>query len=204
VEYYGKVGMDDNIKKVEDLIQLKINNGYYELLPMLSTEEINGYKLYDIKGRQLMNWRTYESFKKIWEEEKCTTYEEFKAEFTQIACTDWYKQDRHGECFGGFWKYPEGSPEKENAFQLSFDDNCLGLFELPYPKAAILYTVTLGCSNRMESVRYSNFICEWFTRKTKQLAEYEKRQKEIIIVSGPSLNEQWKKQISDLNAKIEK
>ena len=85
------------------------------------------------------------------------------------CCSDWYKQDRHGNCFGGFWEYPEGSYQHENARQLSYDDNMKGLLELPYPREFILETIHIGCNNRQESVRYSNFLCEWMERKIKQL-----------------------------------
>jgi len=42
--------------------------------------------------------------------------------------------------------------------------NYKSLLELPYPRKHIKASIDHGCSNRMESVRYSNFFCEWIKR----------------------------------------
>jgi hypothetical protein len=62
--------------------------------------------------------------------------------------------DRNGEpCIGDYDR------------DLVCEDNFKGLCELPYPRELIKRTIDLGCGNRNESVRYSNFICEWVKRK---------------------------------------
>lgn len=99
------------------------------------------------------------------------TFEEFEKEFTDIACTEWSKQNEHGISYTDFWKAEEGSYEKENAWTLTFNKNCKCLFELPYPKKLILNSVKHGCSNRLECVRYSNFFCEWIKRKIEIMNE---------------------------------
>ena len=107
----------------------------------------------------------FKCLKDMWDTNKRYTFEEFYKIYSETACAIWYKIDRHGETFGGFWKYPEGSKERENAFELSREDNGKGLYELPYPKEVILETIIMGCGNSRECVRYSNFICEWVKRK---------------------------------------
>ena len=73
--------------------------------------------------------------------------------------------DRHGECYGGFW-----ITDKENAWNLSQQDNFQGLYELPFPHDLIFRTIDIGCRNLMESVRYSNFLCYWIEQKMKQMS----------------------------------
>jgi hypothetical protein len=96
-------------------------------------------------------------------------YEKFCGKYDRTACTDWNKINRHGNSFGGFWDYPDGSKEKENASALTRIDNGNALWELPYPRSIIYETINMGCLNRCESVRYSNFVCEWIKRKIEQI-----------------------------------
>lgn len=99
--------------------------------------------------------------------------EEFMEWIEAECCSDWAKQDQHGECYGGYWEYPEGSYEKEHAWELSKKKNFECLCDLPYPREAIKYTIELGCENRQESVRYSNFLCEWTKRKMEYMKTYK-------------------------------
>ncbi len=81
------------------------------------------------------------------------------------CCSDWSKQDEHGECYGGHWKAEEGTEARENAYEWSRRDNLNALSALPYPAWAIIWTVEWGCSTRNESVAFTVFLCEWFLRK---------------------------------------
>ena len=92
-------------------------------------------------------------------------YDEFVVEFNQTACTDWNKIDEYGNSYGGYWTYPKGSYEGDNAFFLTRQKNCQKLYQLPYSKSFLLHTIVIGCRNRMESVRYSNHLCEMFKKK---------------------------------------
>jgi hypothetical protein len=106
--------------------------------------------------------------KKMYENNKPMTFDEFKIEFEKDACTEWSKMDEHGECFGGFWKSNE--PEiRDNAYTLSGENNCKKLYELPYSHKLKLWTVNYGCRTRLESVRYSNFLCHWIEWKIIQM-----------------------------------
>ncbi len=134
---------------------------------MTEDEEVNGYKLFNA-STNIMDYETFQMLMGL--KDIAVPDNEFMEWLEDNCCSDWGKQDRHGECFGGFWKYPEGSPERENAYTLSTEDNFKGLCELPYPREIIKKTVQYGCSNRHESVRYSNFLCEWVTRKAKFLS----------------------------------
>lgn len=103
------------------------------------------------------------------------TKEEFLEQYEDKACSDWSKMDEHGTSYGGFWWFPEGSYEYENAYKLSREKSGLCLWSLPYPKRFLLETIDIGCLNRMESVRYSNFVCEWMKRKIEQMNIYQKQ-----------------------------
>jgi len=61
----------------------------------------------------------------------------------------------------GYWLYPKGTPEKQNASNLTRTANGTALWNLPYSKEVVLKIIELGCGNRMEYVSYSNFLCEW-------------------------------------------
>ena len=142
---------------------------YYETkLIMKYAEEINGYKLYDTDS-YIMDFELFEKLRQLLKSNEPMLKEEFETKFENIACSDWCKMDRYGECYGGFWKYPEDTEERKDAYNLSRKDNYNGLWLLPYPKKMILKTIEIGCKNRMESVRYSNFLCEWVTRVAKSV-----------------------------------
>ena len=135
-------------------------------ITMTDEEVVNGYKLYDTSKLTGL-WFRYDYFlelEKLFNKENTMNEEEFYEKYDDIACSDWSKQDEHGECFGGFWKYPEGSYEKKNAYTLSRDANGKALYKLPYSHALIFETIEYGCGNRQESVRYSNFMCEYVKR----------------------------------------
>lgn len=154
----------DNINR--KLIEMRNPQFNTPIPDMSETEEVNGYKLYNVDGTaNLFVLSFYEKLIELMDSKKEWTFEEWRQAMEKTCCSDWMKQDRHGVCFGGFWRYPEGSYEKENAYNLSFEDNCMGMFELPFSKELLLETIEIGCCNRLESVRYSNFLCVWLQRK---------------------------------------
>ena len=129
---------------------------------MQESEVVNGYALYDI-DIEIMD---YEQFLDMYNRRTIgVTDEQFMEWLDDNCCSDWAKQDKNGECYGGYWKFPDGSYEKENAYDLSRHHNLSALCTLPYPRELIKDTVKIGCGNRMESVRYSNCLCEWVKRK---------------------------------------
>ena len=170
-DYFDPGPYGANIKEISDRkTELLIKKDqmaalYYSdetKIMMTEYEEVNGYKLYEI-DQNIMSYEDFIKYRKTLNTH--TPDKEFLEWLNDNCCGDWYKQDRHGKCLGGFWQYPEGSYARENAYALSGEDNFKGLCELPYPRELIKETIRIGCSNRMESVRYSNFICEWIKRK---------------------------------------
>lgn len=127
-------------------------------------QNVNGYKLYNINNN-IMPIDMFLEHIDLWQNNEQMTKEEFEKEFYDTICTDWYKMDRNGNSFGGFWSYPDDSPEKDDAWNLTGHDNMNAMFDLPYPKKFVLATIKMGCGNRMECVRYSNMICEWYKQK---------------------------------------
>ena len=133
-----------------------------------------------------MDWFSFIELSKLYKNSKVYSREDFfeicsivfKIEFktslkfyfisynakNNMCCTDLSKIDRYGESFGGFWL-----TNKENAYELSQQDNFQGLYELPFPHDLIFKTIDIGCGNRKESVKYSNFLCYWIETKMKQI-----------------------------------
>ena len=136
---------------------------FYTPLIMTKLEEINEFKLYDCE-KNIMDWFTFIELSKLYKNSKVYCREDFFEKCSNTCCSDWAKQDRNGECFGGFW-----ITDKENAWELTRQDNFEGLYMLPFPHDLIFRTIDIGCGNRMESVRYSNFLCYWIEQKMKQI-----------------------------------
>jgi hypothetical protein len=146
---------------------------YREVILFNDREYANGYQLYNCKFN-LFGICDFFELKKMYENNKPMTYEEFHSEYEKEACTEWAKMDEHGVSFGGFWESDD--PEiKANAFNLSYETNCRKLYELPFSPKIKLWTVTFGCSRRQESVRWSNFWCEWIKWKIIQMETEIKR-----------------------------
>jgi hypothetical protein len=218
----------------------KVNEKLEEFIPewyktskikMSTDEEINGYKLEDTTRIDGL-WFAYDYFlklEKLYNEPNVITEDEFYEKYDEQACSDWSKQDEHGECFGGFWKYPEGSHEKENAWYLSRKANGNALFKLPYSHSLIFETIEYGCGTRQESVAFSNFMCEYVKRmielkppdapifvekeKPQILIQFESQFKigliqptfdvkypTTMIISDDEMNNKFKKTLSELSA----
>jgi hypothetical protein len=131
-----------------------------------STEKVNGYSLYNI-AYDYFSYDEFEKIMKTWDDATEIDYETFHEWMSDEACTEWYKMDDHGDSYVGFWKFPEGSKEKKNAWQMTFDKNVKCLYDLPFGKSFLKWTINYGCSSGGESVRFSNAMGVWFTRKLK-------------------------------------
>jgi hypothetical protein len=104
-----------------------------------------------------MCWVDFCKIRQLWTD-KVYTLEEFKEKGD--FCTDWYKMNREGESYTGFW-----ATDPDNAWQLTFEDNMVGLMELPYPHDIVLYAADIGCKTRRECVRFCEKICAWIKMK---------------------------------------
>lgn len=151
----------------------KLTNPNFIKTPIYITNNVtvNGFQLYETDGTDIITSDYYEKLILLADSKKVWTKEEWRNAMTDTCCTDWYKQDKHGECYGGYWKYPHDSEEYKNAWDLSFNESCEAMWELPFSKDLLLETIQIGCSNRQESVRYSNFICVWLERKREAIAK---------------------------------
>lgn len=172
---------------------------YYKKQYMDENEIVNGFKLYNFA----YDYQTYLEILELWLQDKYyTPYIEplyskdcqpsnhgpctgtnypkgsFEDECDKIMCSDWNKQDVHGECYEGYWKYDKNTFEYKKAYDLSREYGIYRLSCLPYPKSVLLYTIQMGCANRLESVRFSNSVCEWMCRK------YYQTDKHLPLVNG--------------------
>jgi hypothetical protein len=162
---------DDVISNIRNIIrnaEIKCGDIYnldQNLISMFDSEKVNGYYLYNVcKTNMVMTRERYNQLSELYDDNSMTDIE-FKEWFTKSACTDWYKQQPDGTCFGGFWDYPKESEEYNDAFLLTGQHNVDELLKLPFSRKLLCETIRIGCGNRHESVRYSNFICEWVKRK---------------------------------------
>jgi hypothetical protein len=179
-----------NVKLVDARIDKLTPAWFKEKVEMRLEDVVNGYKL-DNDGSNPVEYPEYLRLCKIWDgvrveqvvEERTDTHyaikawveyaepmeeltkEEFIALYVDTACTDWNKQDEHGESFGGFWDFPEGTYEKTNAFELTGRKNGEMLWALPFPKRFLVETINIGCKTRDESVAFSNMLGVWVTKK---------------------------------------
>lgn len=177
--YRQKIVLDDEINLIYDRInEIGKLQYYYENDIIFDLDKtINGYKI-PPASKLNIPFNFFLEWKDIWLDPTEMTYEEFSDQFDEIACTEWYKMDKYGECYGGFWTYPKNSYEYEHAWELSGEENCKALYELPYPKKFILETIKIGCSSRQESVPYSNKLCEWMSRMMNKLCSQQYPQKD--------------------------
>jgi hypothetical protein len=163
-------------KEIYRIFMNKIENYYPEYkepIILKETEETNGYRLYDCENN-IFNVCDFLYLKKIYENNKPMSWEVFQSKYEVDACSDWAKMDDNGECFAGFWQSED--PEiKSNAYQLSYDSNCKKLYELPFGPEIKLWSIRFGCPRRQESVRWSNFWCEWIKRKILQTDNHIKQ-----------------------------
>jgi len=80
------------------------------------------------------------------------TKETFMTRYKDEACSDWSKKDAHGKCFGS----ASWLANDLDAYQITRKENGEALWDLPYPKAYLLWAgLVHGCGNRMESVAYA-------------------------------------------------
>lgn len=107
------------------------------------------------------------------------TPENFREYLDHNLCTDWNKMDMEGESFGGYWQYPEGTYEREHAYELCGKENKEALFALPYPYALIMWTIKFGCSSRLKSVKFSRTVCKWFHKMIYATGQLDTLERQI-------------------------
>ena len=188
-----------NFKKIyHSSFDSKAKKYYNTHIITTDKEEVNGYKLYECS----IHLFSYEDFLETMLEVENRIDKEYNIDFQKFfekcddkMCTEWAKMDRNGGSYEGvFWKAEEGSEEKMNAWNLTREDNIKGLWELPYSKTMIFKTIKIGCANRQESVRYSNFLCEWIMRMKDELYNKEKV---VIKIEKKHLMHQFRERVKE-------
>ncbi|MBX9636525.1 MAG: hypothetical protein K2Q45_03130 [Nitrosomonas sp.] len=138
---------------------------------VLLEQEIPEARLFDKNGPLgAIHWTTFMNLV----EKHCFTPQntdmreaEFKQWLERNLCTDWNKMDLEGESFGGYYKYPEDSDERDNAYTLTRELAIKKLCKLPFPYALIKWITMYGCNTRLESYRFVKNTCLWFDRMIK-------------------------------------
>lgn len=139
-----------------------------ELSPvhMSADETVNGFALFPASGeRNLMTWSMFQQLTTLLVSDKVWTKAEWYEAMADACCTDWHKMDEHGQSYEGAWSAPEGTYAQRHAWDVCFARSRRAMWKLPFAKEALLQTIHWGCINRVESVRYSNFVCTWAQRK---------------------------------------
>lgn len=157
----------EDIRRVDDALEILIPE-YSKDVGIAKGDIIHGYKMEWGSDRIRFSYDDFVLYRGLWKPSHLS-FEEFYNLYDRNTCTEWSKADRHGECYGGFWKYPEGSYERENAWTLSHEDNGKALWDLPYPRIIILTMLKVACAMRMDSVPDVVFFCEWLRRKIAQI-----------------------------------
>lgn len=170
------------MNEIREIISEKSPNFYKISIIMSKTEIVNGYNLYDLneKNGKIFDYQHFTKLTELFHTKNTMNKAQFMTKYWNDTCSDWAKQDECGECFAGYWKYPEDSEEYKNRFHLTKTANGEALYKLPYSHALIFETIEIGCGNRQESVRYTNFLCEVIKRKLDNKEENESKNTEEI------------------------
>jgi hypothetical protein len=179
---YGNKFMLDSKDKEKFLCVDKYLNHHLELLEnpyyfkkqsfvqFQKNKKINGFDVHSF-GATVENIFNYRYFKELLllmtTPDQMLNYNDWKKKMRASTCSDWNKQDEHGNSYGGYWEAPKESYEYKNAWDLTFKRNCQRMWNLPFSHAILLKTIEMGCKTRQESVRYSNFVCVWILKKLK-------------------------------------
>jgi hypothetical protein len=156
------------INYVNDLLDKLTPDWYMVSVEMSNGEQFNGYHLYNIK--ETSPWLRYDYFlklEKLFSEPNTMTRDEFLKKYDNDASFEWSKFDEQGKYFVGFYKCSEDSYEYKNAYKLTRDVNGNALWNLPYSHALIFETIKYRSGHLQECVRFSNFMCEYISRKLK-------------------------------------
>ena len=129
-------------------------------------ESANGFVLFPTTAHcNIMTFSLFHELESLLASTKFWTKQEWHEAMSDTCCTDWHKMDEQGESYGGAYPEDKGSFAYDNAWDVCFYRNRASLGKLPFAKDALLKTIQVGCANRQECVRYSNFICSWVQRK---------------------------------------
>ena len=124
-----------------------------------------GLKENDI-GANMSNWFRYDYFlelEKLFNETDLMSKDCFVSKCK--GHNELGKMDNDGEYYKGYWSYPDGSDEKENAYALSVEANANALWKLPYSHSLILKTVEHSINHLQYSVKFCELMCEYIKRK---------------------------------------
>lgn len=181
------------LEKIEQLQTSLICADYARPLVMTDGELVNDYHLENC-DEPAMDVTQFQAFRALWRwpppaatvdaprawirKRERQRFRSFKKRLDKAACTEWFKTNRHGVSFGGF--YLDHTIPRDRAWFLTFHDNARALWELPYPKAVVMAVVRQCCANQGHSVRYVNWVCEWIYRKGKQLQGIETQRRQGI------------------------
>jgi hypothetical protein len=78
------------------------------------------------------------------------TFENFESQMRALVCSDWNKCDIHGE-----WSMDHDTSYNDDNLKAAV----AAMWQLPFPKSLLLFTIRVGCPQRDESVRMSNEFC---------------------------------------------
>jgi hypothetical protein len=138
----------------------KANKFHTSNLIINKNEKVNGYEMYMFE-ENIMEFKVFEDLWKKYSDYKQMKNIHFMEYIDYICSSKWSKMNQCGEQFG--------SINNENIQRMVRANNLNALRELPFPREVIIETIKMGRKNKMESVRYTNFICEWVRRKGIQV-----------------------------------
>ncbi len=156
---------------IEKRIAALLPAAYLEPVQPSLEGEILGYTIPEFYTTFALAHNSYLQLRREWEREDQLSREDLRTWLEQHCCSDWGRIDAYGDSYMGFWEYPEDTHEYKNAYALTRKANLDALWTLPYPSAAIAWTIGIGCGNREECIMYTILCCEWFQRKWEQMKD---------------------------------
>jgi hypothetical protein len=163
----------NNMRVIKDRVLELLPDAFKQpVQPPITEDEIHGYPMQDGTATFKMGHGFYLAMYREWHRTDQLTGEAFATMLDDICCSDWSKIDFLGIHRNGFYDYPEGSYEHENAWELTRKKNLDALLSLPYPSRAIIEAINVGCESGWECVSAVVLCCEWFKRKLEQMKDF--------------------------------
>ena len=127
------------------------------------SETVRGYRLYTMPDN-MIDGDYFEYMLGLYNDYSMTD-EQFYIWYDENVCTGWKTMDRHGNDQSYSDVNFEDNFKAFKELPFSFKELPFSFKKLPFSFKEICKTIDIGCSNCMESVRYTNSICEWMKRK---------------------------------------
>jgi hypothetical protein len=120
--------------------------------------------------------------KQLAQEDRYMSFDEFSNQLQDVTCTEWNKQNPHGESYADFYSMPKGHYQEVHAWDLTYARNRSCLWRLPYPRAMVIKMVKFACRLRMDCVAHVDSLCMVVMKKMASLDRFQHRLDNLPLV----------------------